>query len=203
MEKIVFVILAVILVASGIFFLLFLNSERKLNISRYWKAKKINSLLDEKTRKEFQKNELKIKSFKQLLEIVLSFRNNAQKGLNELKNILGHHAKKTNINEDDLEILKKIDADIQIMKNKLIRFTSDKNDILSDDIKTTMEILMKKMNIYTLCLRNILEASDSMLKNTEFFSHEVQTMESNYKDIIEIHTRLIRLFHDNFTEPDA
>jgi hypothetical protein len=203
LEKIVFVILAVILVISGIFFLLFLNSERKLNISHYWKAKKTNYLLDEKTRKEFQKNELKIKSFKQLLEIVLSFRNNAQKGLNELKNILRHHAKKTNINEDDLAILKKIGADIQIMKNKLIRFTSDKNDILSDDIKTTTEILMKKMNIYTLCLQNILEASDAMLKNIEFFSHEVQTMESNYKDIIEIHTRLIRLFQDNFTETDT
>ncbi len=203
MEKIIFIILAVILVISGILFLLFLNSERKFNLSRYWKAGKTKILLDEKTRKEFQKNELKIKSFKQLLEIVLSVRNNAQKGLNELKNILRHHATKTNINEDDLTILRNIGNEIQLMKNKLILFRSDKNDILSDDIKMTTEILMKKMNIYTLCLQNILKASNSMLKNMEFFSHEVQTMESNYQEVIKVHTQLIRLFQSNFTETDA
>lgn len=190
---------ALIVVFFGILYLIFLKSESKINISHYWKAGKTRISIDENTRQEFQNNEQKIKAYKHLLEIVVSSRNNVQKGLNELKILLKHFLKETHVDTDDLAILKNLGIEIHAMKNNLIQLKTEKSSFFSENIIIPIDSLIDILNNYTLCIYNIMDASQVTLKNPEFVSHEVQTIESNYKELVEIHSQLIKQFRTNFS----
>lgn len=155
--------------------------------------------IDENTRQEFQNNEQKIKAYKHLLEIVVSSRNNVHKGLNELKILLKHFLKETHVDTDDLAILKNLGIEIHAMKNNLIQLKTEKSSFFSENIIIPIDSLIDILNNYTLCIYNIMDASQVTLKNPEFVSHEVQTIESNYKELVEIHSQLIKQFQTNFS----
>ena len=199
MEKLLLIIPAIIIVFFGILYLTSLNSERKINLSLYWRTSKAKIPIDGNIRQEFQKDEMRIKTFKQLLQIVISLRNNIQKGLNELKGLLQQLIKKSQISNDDLTIMIKIDAEIHTIRNNFIQLKDKKKFSFSEELMTLNDTLLNNINNYEVCLQNILNACQSTLNNPEFISHEIQTLESIYKDIVEIHSKFIKQFQTNLS----
>jgi len=200
LEKLLIIVLAGITVFFVILYFTVLRSERKISISHYWKSDKTKIPIGEDIREEFQKNELKIKTFKQLLAIVVSTRNNTHKSLNELQIISHQVSKKSPINMDDLELLKNTDLENQTLLNNLIQLKEDGDRFFSEECTKITDALTKNMNNQAIYINKILKASQSSLKNPEFVSLQVQAMEANYKDLVENHSQLIKQYQSNFSE---
>lgn len=202
LEKLLLIVLAPVAIISGILYLSFSNSERRMNFSHYWKANKAKFLIYKNLHKEFKRHDQKVKAFKQLLEIVIAARNYTQKGLNELKILVQEISKNIQINADDLNILDKIGAEIISLTDNLRKIKTEVSNTLTKDFTRMTNILTKTLINYNSCIQNILNAPRSILGNPEFISHEIQIMEEKYTDIVEIHSQLIKEFQASISETD-
>jgi hypothetical protein len=194
--------LAPIAIISGILYLIYTNSERKINISHYWKASKSKLLIDKEVQEEFQRHDQRIKIFKHLLELVIPSRNNVQKGLNELRILKQDITENVQISTDDYGLLKKIGVEIHSIKGNLKQIKTEVSTALTKDFSKMTDSLISILSKYESSIQNILDAPQSTLKNPEFISHEIQIMEKNYSEIIEIHSQLIKKFQTNISELD-
>ncbi len=197
------IVIVPVAIISGILYLFYSNSERRINISHYWKASKSKLLIDKNAQEEFRKHDQKIKAFKHLLEIVIHSRNNVQKGLNELKIVVQDISKNAQISTDDLSILNKIGLDIHSLIDNLMQIKAEVSKTLTKDFTIKTDALIAILNHYEGCIHNILNAPHSMLENLEFISQEIQIMEKNYTDIVEIHSQLIKEFQTSISEMDS
>ena len=199
MEKLLLIAIAAAVVLFGILYIVFLYSERKFNSSHYWRVGKTKSLLNMKTKEEFLKKDLKIKVFKLLLNIVISSRNNIQKGLNELKNLMHLVSKRSLIRKDDLTILERANTEVHIVKENLTDLFKGNNKLIAEDFADITQDLMDILNNYTTGIQNILNANQNTLKNIDFISHEIQHIEVYYRGIVEIHSQLIKQFQESIS----
>ena len=203
MEKLLLIVLASVAIVSVILYIYYSNSERRINLSHYWQASKSKLLIEKNVREKFQKHEKKIKAFKHLLEIVITSRNNVQKGLNELKILLQDISKNFQVSADDLSILKKIGTDIHLLTDNLKQIKEEVSNTLTIDFIKMTDALIAILNQNEGCIHNVLYAPQSMLENLDFISHEIQIMENNYADIVEIHSQLIKEFQTSISEMDG
>jgi hypothetical protein len=202
LEKLLLIVLASVVVVSVILYIYYSNSERKITLSHYWKASKSKLLIEKNVREKFQKHDQKIKAFKHLLEIVITSRNNVQKGLNEIKILVQDISKNLQVSADDLSILKKIGTEIHSLIDNLIQIKAEVRNTLTKDFTKMTDALIAILKQYEDCIHNILYAPQSKLENLEFISHDIQIMEKNYNDIVELHSQLIKEFQKSISEMD-
>lgn len=194
LESIFLIVLVCTIILSGILYLFYLNSDRRINISRYWNVDKKKASIGRDVQNEFNDHESKIKDFKQLLEIVVLSRNNAQKGLNELKVLFQDFSDTTQFSSDDLLILKNIGNDTHSLRENLSKAGDIIGKTFSEQFTTLTNDYIRNLKACETSINKVVEAQPALLKKESFIAQEIKKMEKSYSELINIHSQLIKEF---------